>query len=1355
MFQDPSKNHQELVSVQLQDDPIESLQSDQLERTLDDDCVFGENPSEDFGLDIIEEGQPHRKSTIKVQTFWRKMELLRLNELEHNKEAISVISQSAKDDLSFRRIKTMMQKSSLIHEPKAQVLKVNLKDAYEVQNLEELKSDIKISSDDEVVFLAKGRSVILLSLKGKVQSVMLKNIHESPIIRIVVTAKRDKVVLCSEDGLIKVWNFDEKTLSLSAPTQRKYDKKLKCVALASNSDTLISCHEDGTFQLWSLSKLDYNETITDTCLLAVSSIAITHDRRFIICGNTTNTIYIWDFKTRKMVHCFDHAQFGTITYLRVSHDDTLLYSGSDDGSVAIWDLVERVRVELFPNVSSKPLTGLTLSNNNQFILTASDTGAIGILSPTIKTPLYKIKWGLVEEGLTDLAITNDNRRLIAVDGRGNLLIIKLEFIRKNAKISLPVDTSKIKSLEISEDGVFAVSKNKEHGISLFRLDVLKNVESISTRLLKHVRPHEFIFKEKFPALKNKLTEITEFTISPDARYVALIFSNHSVQLGYLDEDEDDEPIAYVPKYPPYLIYFSKSNKKLIFLSRNKKDKKQYIHVWDIENDPKLKNIEVRELNNRYSKITCLTTMNDENGDTYLIAAFGDRSIVVWHFDTLREVRVFTEAHETKIRMLETTHDNKLIISVGSEDCLIKVWDLNAGLNAHVFKSQHATPIRNLVVSPDNKYLHSTDFGSNFEVFNLANLQRVLFYTKPVEFGENSYPTLSPDTKRIVFLENGHAHVVDNSFSENGIQYSTECRPHSIFGGLPLHKYLQTSIWDIQTKKNIIQAFPNMIVNSSGQNWLHIIAIGESRKELTLSCLEAGVPFIMDNFGKTPLYYLFRKSHIDLASIKLILGNFDSILENTQSPSALFASMSEDIPSIIKLDCPQVVKFLNLCFREPEPVWSKEITYYGQIKNEKNPFYQSALWSYSDEVKAGLIALDDKSGFKNLPKVSIRVLPFAFDYKLNSQDMIALVDSLSDATSQEIFETRAISLLISYLWQGIQSFYIVLAILFSIQTILISLYTALDQRNYTLEIPILVLGVFFLSYEAIELIAEGYKAYLSSAWNYIDLPGNTLIILTILLVWMGLDHDILNWLFSFMLAFTYVRLISYFRMIKQTRKLVRVIIRILKDIRSFAAILICLSIGQSLIFLQFDRNTSYSTHLLTAYELLFSDFDLDGVTSTGQLVFLLIEIAQVCIILLNILVAIMGGSFSALEERAVIEDSQEQLVLIAEYRKLYLLKSFFTLRKERNQQRDEESALKQQEVKKRYLFYAEENMDEEVEEESETAKLQNTLTNFIKNDFVDLKNECNGLEKDISEAQEKINAIEEKQKLKLLLRQLGL
>jgi hypothetical protein len=94
------------------------------------------------------------------------------------------------------------------------------------------------------------------------------------------------------------------------------------------------------------------------------------------------------------------------------------------------------------------------------------------------------------------------------------------------------------------------------------------------------------------------------------------------------------------------------------------------------------------------------------------------------------------------------------------------------------------------------------------------------------------------------------------------------------------------------------------------------------------------------------------------------------------------------------------------------------------------------------------------------------------------------------------------------------------------------------------------------------------------------------------------------------------------------------------------LLILMLIGFSLVFYQFDRTRDFNYQLLNVYNLLYAVFDMEGFSSSEIVIFTIITFF-LSVVLLNLLIAIMNGSYERVQNHQIFADSKEKLEMIIE------------------------------------------------------------------------------------------------------------
>lgn len=1185
-----------------------------------------------------------------------------------------------------------------------------------------------ITSDCKYLFVATTKKILRITLEDDSKKVISTN-SEDEIITMAYNDDKKHLYAISKQGNALIWKSEtDKTSKIELKT------KMLIAVISSSENRVISVNpEKKCVEIWDLDQKKLLKTIDNKGFPDISSLTATQDNQVIIWGTKDSLIKIWNFETQELEHCIDDAHAGEITALRVSKDNKLLYSGCVNGTINVWNLAKKKKIHSFQNAHERSIQGLENSNDGKFLFSASLDCTLKVWDVEAKIFLHKFenvdgnakKLGqeAKKKELYSLILTEDNRYVIAAGEEGSLLLVNIGIRRETCIYKDAHKEAVIKDLKVTNDGRYAVSVANDNTVKLCS-----------------------IFEKEEPIDVECNDEVSSIALSRgDKNNLIAIACDKKVIFWDLDERKMLQGFDKKHTQAITTMMFTKDGSKLLTCSNkgsfwtHRVESSSSISAYDSE----MKNQD--EL--------CILAIDITSDDKVLISGSTNQSIDVWSLDKGEITSSIKNAHNGAIWSLKISHDDKTIVS-GSTDGKIKAWNLETKSLAYIFHTSHLSSIKSLSISANSTLVMSSDSNSYLEVHNLQTRQRVYAHNE-LKGNMNSITAIAPgDDKRFIFSSNKGIHQFPNLFNNFGVQYSDDCSQFSIFRAMPLTSFLNSS--DLEHRRNLIRSYPNLKVQPIGWNWFHIAAIFAPEKEIVQECIENNIPFTLDLLNKTPLHYLVpneritnkkvtnkgneeneenkentvkekainRKMTTDwkriftneenekgtnsnvLACITLILTSFNKIIEGYQRQSELMGTLSDLLPFVIKLDDVCILNFLQHYVRIPEFPSGKTVDVFGRPKQGEISFATAKSMTCEPELVRSMV-IPNQEG-----RMSIKVLPLKWDFSASSPYAKALILSLLNVTKQDIFEDEMITVLIRYLWKSTKQLYYFLVALFSLQAVLISVYAGLRESNLGLEIAIMVLAGFFLIYEAIEFILSPKKDYLSSLWNYCDIISNALVPTTLIFSWSGAEEDAKNWLFSFMLLFTYIKWVSYFRVFEQTRKLIQMIIQIIIDIKSFAFILALVVFGLSLIFSQFDRETTYPTHLFNSYRLLYSDFDLDNFSSPAMIFYFVIVIAFVAIVLLNMLITIMGQTFGAMEEKSVLVTSLDLLQLIKECR---LMSRILSSMQSRKMNIGPESV----EKSPHYLFYAEKLTEKKIDETKSFEILEDRVQALTK-EVADLK-----------------------------------
>ncbi|MBX7242223.1 MAG: WG repeat-containing protein [Bacteroidia bacterium] len=166
----------------------------------------------------------------------------------------------------------------------------------------------------------------------------------------------------------------------------------KSIDIDAAGNYLAAGLEDFSAVIIDLNRKNIERSFTGGHKGAVTSIALSHDNKYLATGSTDKKVIIWNIQTQKPVLKLEKHN-AKITSLRFSNDDTKLISASEDKTAIIWD-----------RESGRPLQ---LLEPNDDVIIYSEFGTEGALSFTVSDMGVMKIWN--EQGLYYSFASGDKR----------------------------------------------------------------------------------------------------------------------------------------------------------------------------------------------------------------------------------------------------------------------------------------------------------------------------------------------------------------------------------------------------------------------------------------------------------------------------------------------------------------------------------------------------------------------------------------------------------------------------------------------------------------------------------------------------------------------------------------------------------------------------------------------------------------------------------------------------------------------------------------------------------------------------------------------------------------------------------
>jgi hypothetical protein len=272
--------------------------------------------------------------------------------------------------------------------------------------------------------------------------------------------------------------------------------------------------------------------------------------------------------------------------------------------------------------------------------------------------------------------------------------------------------------------------------------------------------------------------------------------------------------------------------------------------------------------------------------------------------------------------------------------------------------------------------------------------------------------------------------------------------------------------------------------------------------------------------------------------------------------------------------------------------------------------------------------------------------FRISMNMGSQESTDYLESLIKCPNESIYGTKVVQMILRQKWAKVQLFLILQALFYVMYLVLLALYSSVYfQDRVFLLWPFLVSFALF-SYEILQMYYDGME-YLEDPWNYVDLVRSILLFVYAVSEWFGLglwDDEVL----ILLMMFSWLRGISYFRILEKTRYLIKLIMAATIDISAFFIILFYSTIAFSLIYqAHIHDDRSFLDYFLDAFKLNLGELNTDASsTFLGWILFIIVSIINP-VIMLNLLISIMSDTYGRVKEKRVVADARQLAEMILE------------------------------------------------------------------------------------------------------------
>ncbi|CDW81032.1 (myosin heavy-chain) kinase [Stylonychia lemnae] len=403
----------------------------------------------------------------------------------------------------------------------------------------------------------------------------------------------------------------------------------------------------------------------------------------------------------------------------------------------------------------------------------------------------------------------------------------------------------------------------------------------------------------------------------------------------------------------------------------------------------------------------------------------------------------------------------------------------------------------------------------------------------------------------------------------------------------------------------------------------------NQAEFVQKLLRMGSPFIEDYNENTPLDYAIQKKSYETATI---------ILEYFMKRSHLYDKLSEEkLIKLIKFAPSNLKEFFDSSVKEQV---AQYLPSFGTFVSDPIKYHNSQT-NFITVSDAKNMILEVKGNDEPLVFKSIQI---QFNMQPGSISSINFHRTLQEIELSAL-RSETIQALLAYKWDLIKKIVFTNGLIYLFYMLV--LFAFIQTYNEIYLYFLIAFGFYFMCFEILQIYLNQLK-YLSDFWNLFDFFRVLFLVIFIFKAFCQEEwykSQSMLQLLSALNFLSWVRALSFLRLIQKTRIFIRLLEQVIYDMIPFMIVLIGAVLGISLSF-EVLNNISLVDALKHNYRLTFGDFDTDNYTNANWFLFIIGSVL-IPLIMLNMLVAIMSDTYARVMSDILPSDFHELNQMILE------------------------------------------------------------------------------------------------------------
>jgi WD40 repeat protein len=1036
--------------------------------------------------------------------------------------------------------------------------------------------------------------------------------------------------------------------------------------------------------------IETKETILDIDLKerTIWTIAMSHNDKFLYSGGMGGDIKKFLVETMVQVSSFK-GHTSEVNVVLITKDDKWMFSTGDDGMVIKWDLSAEVSSPIILYKIGCICYGLDLSFDNKFIATVGQDRAVHYFDVALNQKVKELKEN--DFGITwCVCITSSNTYIAVGDDR---YMTYLYSISKWERVrAFKGHTSRVRCITATFDEKYVITGGTDNRIFIWDtteersgIQLLGHTDWVKAFIIMEdqrtfysmsddcsIQPWRIPKYDNYFILKQGL-DLTMFNqLETGHRSTELLILLKGNQITKYDRSNNMESSVIDLDEKKIMIFSINPRDDSFVTVRQETQARRYNKDLSIKYIIDFYDSDLNIQRSHTSEFYNLSSMIHSSDGKYLIIGEQFRCIII-EVASMQVYHAF-RSHKQAVITLACSPSNKYVFSFDDDrqSTLIKSYDFAKKVEIKALFDPNFKMLNKMVVSFDDEYLAVLPKNKQVSIWATSKMLKIYDFSvetcKDLKFhgAQNHLYTILEDQLKVYsipsmvisFIVKFDSHISLFAFGRGNEELiialnnrfevwktPTSVNSLSIYGEnnilYDFYKYIGSVVSGKGTTYN--STFNHWVIEPFHMNIMHIFAYF-NKIDMMAKAVEENVGFIISRSGISPLDVCFEMNN------EQGINFFYKYIKNNASSKPFFTCvLGRSLNRICLHQSHKTKKFLDMMLTK---TFDSTLSRFHH-SNQKLPMIVFTPGLFTDKASF------PKEKFSNEGQ-ALEFLQTYFSLNLHpgSQDSLDFISSLLESQNDLIFNSNFIQTILKFKWEKVRFILYTQAVVYVIYLVLLSAYSSLG--NVQILHACFALNLALILYEIFQVVCSK-EEYFKDLWNYVDVARSTIVTV----IWVRDVGDYFltqDNLIALVVFISWVRGISYFRIIKDTRYYINLIYEVIKDILPFLSILFYSTIAFSLVFERLlHRDDRYFKYLTTSWEINVGGFDTSDYENWMYLAFFTHTILNP-ILMLNLLISIMSHTFEKVNENILVADSKELAEMIREGELFFIWKRKYVEKK---------------------------------------------------------------------------------------------